>query len=240
MYTWGYLKEMILAKLDMDEEEAIGANLTSKFTIFANEAMTQICSSVKPNHTYVDFVIFKDKLDLIRSLYGQDTVPERVDDDIHKQYLYTIKNNLFINQIIKMPTDFIAFDDAENYKLSLQKMYDESGKIVDKLVFTELHDDEMMYQGYNKILFRSEGQYRIFYRGRWYFFTKNMDNDIDLSEFVPNDVLDCIPSYVASQCYKIDDEVKSSIYRNEYEMFLARIDDTDYNSTTSIKIGGDW
>ena len=69
-------------------------------------------------------------------------------------------------------------------------------------------------------------------------FDKSLDNNYQID--VPNDILDCIPSYVASQCYKIDDDYKSQVYRNEYEMMLARIDATNYKNTKTIKIGGDW
>ena len=49
-----------------------------------------------------------------------------------------------------------------------------------------------------------------------------------------------IPTYIAQQCYKIDDEYKSAVYRNEYEAALARLDDTNKKNTKSIKIGGGW
>ena len=65
-----------------------------------------------------------------------------------------------------------------------------------------------------------------------------MDDNVQLN--VPDDILDCLPSYIASQCYKVDDEVKSSIYRNEYEMFVARIDATDYKNTKTFSVGGGW
>ena len=57
---------------------------------------------------------------------------------------------------------------------------------------------------------------------------------------VPDDILDSIPSYIASQCFKIDDEYKSSVFRNEYEMFMARINDTNYQNTRTFFVGGDW
>jgi hypothetical protein len=65
-----------------------------------------------------------------------------------------------------------------------------------------------------------------------------MDNSTELD--VPRDILDCLPSYIASQCMKIDDEYKASVYRNEYEIFLARIDNTHYKNVKTIEIEGDW
>ena len=57
MYTWGYLKENILAKLNLDEEQANQLGFLSRFPFYANEAMTQICSAIKPHEIYNEYVI---------------------------------------------------------------------------------------------------------------------------------------------------------------------------------------
>jgi hypothetical protein len=100
------------------------------------------------------------------------------------------------------------------------------------------NDTDFTYKGYNKLVFWKTGHYSISYHARWYKFDKSMDNDIELD--IPDDILDCLPSYIASQCYKIDDEAKSAIFRNEFEIAMARIDDSDYKQTSTITIGGDW
>ena len=48
MYTWGYVKDAILAKLYMNEEEARRANFLDSFPIYANECLTQIASTIRP------------------------------------------------------------------------------------------------------------------------------------------------------------------------------------------------
>lgn len=195
MYTWGYLKDVILAKLDLEEAEAETQNLIKRFPYFANEAMTQICSTVKPNHTFYE-------IDITEELLGTS---------------------------FKMPDDFISFDDDVN----IITYYDVYGiKIV-----REAHDEDFRYLGHKHLVFKSVGSYQISYNAKWINFS-NMDSDVELD--IPDDILDCIPSYVASQCYKIDDEYKASVYRNEYEIFLARIDDTHFKDTKSIHIQGDW
>lgn len=196
MYTWGYIKDVTLAKLDLDEMEASEQNLLSRFPFYANEAITQICSTVKPRHCFAQFLIKKDDIGVLKD----------------------------------MPDDFIAFDDDVNTRHYVDEWGD--------TWTTECHDDEVEFKGYNQILFKQEGIYTISYKARWYTFDKDMDNDVVLK--VPNDVLDCLPSYIAHQCYKVDDEVKSQILRNEYEIFLARLDDTNYKQTKTFKIGGDW
>ena len=63
MYTWGYIKDCALAKLDLNKYEEYDEQVTtvvSRFPFYANEAMTQICSAVKPNYTFAHFVITSD------------------------------------------------------------------------------------------------------------------------------------------------------------------------------------
>lgn len=191
MYTWGYIKDATLAKLDLDENEATVQNLLSRFPFYANEVMTQVCSTVKPKHTFAKFIITADD----------------------------------VNTIQKMPDDFVSFGD------------DICMKVVNKTLL-ELHDNDYFYHGYNEVLFFEPGEYYISYNARWLDFGKNMDDDFVLD--IPRDILDCIPSYIASQCYKIDDLTQSQIYRNEYEMLFARIDDTNYKMTKTLVIDGGW
>lgn len=200
MYTWGYLKDVILAKLDLDADEATVQNLIGRFAYFANEVITQVCSSIKPKCDFAQFSIS--------------------DEQIGKPQT--------------MPGDFISFGDDVCYKKELQDRYPYSPIMID----VELHDDDFSYHGYNKVIFNQKGEYYISYNARWYTFSKSMADSTELD--IPTDILDCIPSYVASQCYKIDDEYKAQVYRNEYEMMLARIDNTNFKNTKTIKIGGDW
>lgn len=184
-YTWGYLKENTLSKLNIDEEAANQLGFLSRFPYYANEAMTQICSSIKPLHKY------------------------------------HIVNTAEKNEIITMPDDFVAFsDDVAEYN------HEEAG------------DECLQYYGYNQIICKEIGLYKIPYRARWFFFTKDLLNAVVIP--APADVLDAIPSYMVSQCLKIDDEAKSAIYRNEYEMFLARIDNTSFKSQRTFNIMGGW
>ena len=195
MYTWGYLKQVILSKLDLTEEEAETQNLISRFPYYANEVITQICSAIKPKRTFAEFIITSEDVGLSKI----------------------------------MPADFVSFGDDVN-----EFTYEEYNAR-----FTRpATDEDFRYLGYNQIVFRKVGIYHISYNARWIQFGNTTANEQELD--VPMDILDCIPSYVASQCFKIDDEYKSSVYRNEYEMFLARIDDTDYKDTKTFKIGGDW
>lgn len=195
MYTWGYIKDASLAKLDLEQEEAVELGLLNRFTFYANEVITQICSSIKPKRSFYEIIVNKDNL----------------------------------GKLITMPKDFISFSDD----ISTLTVTDYG-----TLITSEVSDLELIYKGYNQIQCLREGIYHIAYNARWIKFDENTSENQELD--VPADILDCIPSYIAHQCYKIDDEYKSSVYRNEYEMFLSRIDNTDFKNTGTIKITGDW
>lgn len=185
MYTWGYIKENTLGKLNLTEEEANQQDFLSRFPYYANEAMTQICSAVKPMHTCVSF----------------------------------ITNN--VNEIFTFPENFVSFsDDVATYN------------------GYEAGDEVFTYLGYNQVLCHEPGLYCIPYNARWFFFTKELDNTDVIT--APADICDALPSYIASQCYKIDDENKAGVYRNEFEMFLARMDDTHFKSQRTMHVRGDW
>jgi hypothetical protein len=193
MYTWGYIKECVLAKLNLSELEANNLGFMSSFTYYANEAMTQICSAVRPNETFLELSI-------------------------------TTSN---VNKPITMPEYFIGFsDDIIRYKLHENDAYCEVG------------DEFVDYYGYNQIICKHEGIYRIPYKARWFFFTKNVDDWLVIP--APADVCEALPSYIACQCMKLDDETKAALYRNEFEMFLARIDDTSFKTQRTFHIGGGW
>ena len=190
MYTWGYLKECILSKLNLDEESANQQDFLSRFPYFANEAMTQICS-IKP---------------------------------CEKRFIVNITDELIGKEIV-LPDDFVSFnDDVVTYQ-------------ADHMI-SDVGDDYITYGGYNTIICHYVGEYSVPYNGRWFFFTKELVNAEVIS--APADVCDAIPSYVVSQCYKVDDETKAAIYRNEFEMFLARLDNTTFRRQRGFNIGGGW
>lgn len=195
MYTWGYLKDVTLAKLDLTENEATVQNLLSRFPFYANEVITQVCSAIKPKYTFAKFEIDFDKVGVAQT----------------------------------MPDDFISFGDDVCYELV------NNGKFLEK---HQIFDVDFEYYGYNQVVFKHPGNFYISYNARWYTFTKAIDNNEKID--IPNDILDCIPSYIVSQCYKIDDEYKAQVFRNEYELMLSRIDATNYKNTKSILIEGDW
>ena len=61
-YTWGYIKENALAKLNLGEAEANEQNFLSNFPYWANEAMTQICSAIKPAEKFLQMTVTEENL----------------------------------------------------------------------------------------------------------------------------------------------------------------------------------
>jgi hypothetical protein len=130
---------------------------------------------------------------------------------------------------VRMPEDFISFGDNINRFIYRNSCGD--------LVARETSDDDFVYLSDNEVMFLRKGRFQISYNAIWFdFYMTDSDYDLD----IPNDILDCLPSYIASQCMKIDDDYKSSVYRNEYEIFLSRIDDTHFTENKTFKIEGDW
>lgn len=252
MYTWGYIKENALAKLNVSEEEANLQNFLSRFPYYANEAMTQICSGIKPLEKFFVITVY-DKEYAWKKMterygvylnipkYTPDT-PTKDDKkyDIKVEFWKNWETLLFTDMLITMPDDFISFSDdridyekpcihAPFYTPTYDKQRDN---------YKEVGDDYVDYYGYNQIICKMPGEYKIPYNARWFFFTKDLRDDVVVS--APADICDAIPTYMASQCLKIDDEAKSAILRNEFEMFLARIDNTTFKSQRTLHVRGGW
>lgn len=233
-YTWGYIKEATLAKMDIDANDAIANGFIKRMHIYANEALTQICSAIKPKHTYVSFIVNRPIVawnECVHEFGAYKDVKEPLLvrptnlTDVQKLFWDAYDKLAKTNCPLNMPDDFIVFNDDIPIGICRGEQF-------------ELHDDNFRYIGDRHIMFYEPGIYNIPYNARWFFFTSITDNNTVLD--IPLDICDALPSYIASQLFKIDDEVKAQIYRNEYEMFLSRIDDTNFKQTRTIKVSGGW
>lgn len=206
-YTWGYIKRSALAKLDLEPSEANTMRLLNRFTVYANEVITQVCSAVKPKINYFTFTCTEDQF-------------------VNGKYSTELTND-----------DFISFGGGIN-TVTYKKFADTP---FEKTVTETAYNDILTFSGYNTITVKIPGTYKIWYNARWIDFSKLEDNLADTTILnVPNDILDCIPSYIAAQCYGIDDEYKAAKYRNEFEILLSRIDNRTADNSGTFKIGGDW
>lgn len=239
MITWGYIKQATLAKMDLSVDAAVDQGLIEKMPFYANEALTEITSAIKAKRAYADFKVAdrNEVLNCISQTYGQDAMYFVLDHscdlstatEAQRNALKVYEQYVYVGDTIKMPDDFVAWSDDTNWKV----VKDCSGR--DTL--EPLKDTEFAQRG-NKLIFMKPCICKIAYFAKWFFFTPTTQDDVELD--IPDDILVCLPSYIASQLFKIDDEQKSSIYRNEYEMALARINENDYATNKVINNGGDW
>ena len=235
MYTWGYIKEATLAKMDLTVNQAIDMGLMNKMPFYANEAITQITSSIKANRKYAEFQV-RDRLDIIRYISNKyhfenidflympacDKSAWSIDQmDAWKIY-HTYK---YVDDPVDFPNDFFAWSSDICYRWNCG-------------IWGTASDFDYTTYGGKQIMFKRPGDYRISYLAKWFKILPTTSDDTELD--CPDDILEAIPSYIASQLYKIDDETKSAILRNEYEMALARIEENDYSTNKTIAVGGDW
>lgn len=239
MITWGYIKQATLAKMDLSVDAAVDQGLIEKMPFYANEALTEITSAIKAKRAYADFKI-ADRgkvLDCIAQTYGQEAMyfvldhrcdlSTATEDQLNALKVY--EHYVYVGDTVKMPDDFVAWSDDTNWKV----VKDCNGQDM----LEPLKDTDFAQRG-NKLIFMKSCICKIAYFAKWFFFTPTTQDDVELD--IPDDILVCLPSYIASQLFKIDDEQKSSIYRNEYEMALARINENDYATNKVINNGGDW
>ena len=239
MITWGYIKQATLAKMDLSVDAAVDQGLIEKMPFYANEALTEITSAIKAKRAYADFKVADRNmvLDYIAKTYGQDAMYFVLDHscdlstatEAQRNALKVYEQYVYVGDTIKMPDDFVAWSDDTNWKV----VKDCNGHDI----LEPLKDTEFAQRG-NKLIFMKPCICKIAYFAKWFFFTPTTQDNIELD--IPDDILVCLPSYIASQLFKIDDEQKSSIYRNEYEMALARINENDYATNKVINNGGDW
>lgn len=243
MYTWGYLRRAALANLDLTDDEANEQGLANYFTIWANEVITQISSTIKPLRTtesvdvYEPFTRWKE-LSKKYNVY-LDKMPTYDDNETYtddeQAYWNEWNNTVFVNTIYEIKnSDFISF--GNNITLVSREYIDAC--LQKKTINGFASDLDYFYYGYKKLYFRKAGSYTIPINVRWYTFDELLNENEPID--VPNDILECIPTYIAMKGWKIDDEYKSSVFKNEYELQLARIDDEHFEYNDDVTIEGDW
>ena len=259
MFTYGYIREAVMAHLDIDEEEAQAMNLLSRFHIFANEAMQAICAS-KPMYQYIDVTVVKkfDPIVTDGSFFRKATEAEiNWDEDLFGpnpvKFLSTEETREYYHQQniyeqfekVNPGDNFIAFADKQCFKLEPPKLTEEDlfneesinkkMKADLKKVYAELgHDFD--YISRNQIKFYKPGKYLIPAKYVWYRFDSGISDSAEID--MPSDIFLCIPLYIASICLQVDNMQKASVMRNEFELALARCTSGDFMPLNAIR--KDW
>lgn len=224
-YTYGYLKSSILSMMDMNEEEMNQNDLINKIPYYLNRGMTEICSSVKPLHSHVSLYINKHNINKQIDV-SKYTDKSYVGFDGRRNYMIPINDFSFLNEEIN--------GDANEIDEVLNDVYSHH---IDNTKLIEAHDKDFIQLNYHDIIAYHPGYYKIGVKLRWWKFeTKEKDET-----FIecPEDILDALCLFVASELWSLEDERKGVVLRNKYEMALSRIDDSDYNNTSTFYIEGD-
>ena len=124
MYTWGYIKDVSLSKLDLDENEATVQNLLSRFPFYANEVITQVCSSVKPKYTFVNFVITTSDVGVAKDMpsdfvsFGDDVCYQLVQERDFLNNIWAVKKELHDDDFEYLGYNQVVFKRPGNYFIS--------------------------------------------------------------------------------------------------------------------------
>lgn len=270
MYTYGYIREAVLAHVDLSEEEAQAMDLLKRLPIFANEAMQAICA-VKPKYLYFQPTIvakFGTVIEVIDGdhnltyrlptndemyylVYGKwpanhipaDEPAPQIADEIATREFYHSQNVYEIGESIRMPDDFIAFAMKQCFYLKEEQSYN-SEDFVNGDWFTNECETRIVrepitplnyftYMGNNTLMFQRAGQYQIPYKAIWFRFDSGLSDDAEID--MPNDLIICVPLYVAAQALQIDYAQKAQIKRSEFEIALSRATTTDLLPAIQIR-----
>ena len=126
----------------------------------------------------------------------------------------------YIGDVIEMPEDFLSFADIINY----------SGNEP---------DPEIVFITDNTITFKKVGTYSIFYNAVYEDITDKHTIENEKIN-IPKSVLNCLPSYIASQVLSQDDIQRSTVLKNEFELMLARLDTNVMYEANHFKSSGGW
>lgn len=120
------------------------------------------------------------------------------------------------NQKVKFPEDFISYANLVNYRDGVA-------------------DPEIIFVDYDTVILPEIGSYIIFYNANW---EKIVSESQELN--IDSSVLMCLPSYIASQVLSQDDIQRSTILRNEFELFVSRLDTTTMYQQNHYRSEGGW
>lgn len=243
MRKWSEIKQATLNKLFLSESEAQQQGYLEKFQYLANECLNIIANGVKPRIAKLvvdiydktvegeNFVLNNDTGKLSYTKNGESfevTPVEKViyfESDYAK---YEYKNGELIvtdngsaeHNIITMPDDYLSLADMVNY-------------------YNGEPEPTIIYIDDKHVQFPLIGRYEIFYNALWNDVTKeDILNDnvlkIDIS------VINCLPTYMASQLLRQDDIQSSTILKNEFELLLSRLDTQIMYQEKHFKSTGGW
>ena len=130
------------------------------------------------------------------------------------------ENQYVLKNVITMPDDFLSFADMMCYHNN------------------EPYDD-VVYLSDRDVVVGELGNYVIYYNATWPNITEeDVRNDSKLITHVS--VINCLPTYIASQVLSQDDVQRSAILKNEFELMLSRLDTNITYQNNHYRSSGGW
>lgn len=152
---------------------------------------------------------------------GLNIIANRVKPRIAVYEIETEKNG----DVVEMPDDFLSFADI-------------TGSV------DGVPETDVIYVSDRQIAFPTKGTHKIYYNATWYYITED-DTKITAvtteEKELPIDisVVNCLPTYIASQILAQDDIQRSTVLKNEFELMLAGLDtNIMYEQNHYRSIGG--
>lgn len=167
---------------------------------------------------------------------------------------YIFKNNALIrvqpiNGFVTMPKDFLSFVDTTNYLIDIKEpvadfKHFNVAQMCDYIVKRQrcnyMENPPIVYLDNIRISLPNWwGTYIIFYNALWHEIVRE-DIDSDAPLDIEYSILNCLPTYVASQLLHQDDVQRSARLSNEFEMMLARLDTNVMVQQNHYRSEGGW
>lgn len=262
MKTWDEVKKLTLTKLFMDETEADEQGYLGKFVGLANECLNSIANGVKPKYVAFEIEVFdknklpdnlKNSLELIRYVDVNDvlTYVEADEETIYKvsnDEKYVLKNGKLV---LDNDADFETVIEGSNFTFgyvtdSLITLPDNFISFADMVEYLDGDPGEYnIYFGRDKVKLKKPGHYIIYYNALYDEIPEKLVNksgETATTIYIDADqsVINCLPSYIASQVLAQDDNIRATILKNEYELLLSRLDTDVMYETKHFKSTGGW
>ena len=130
------------------------------------------------------------------------------------------ENQYTLSNTITMPEDFLSFADMIVYHNNVPY-------------------DDVVYLSDKDFVVGEIGKYFIFYNAAWDDIT---EEDVQTDNTLTTDisVLNCLPTYIASQCLAQDDVQRYAMLKNEFELMLSRLDTNIMYQNNHFRSSGGW
>lgn len=223
-------------KVKMDIDPADNDDYYKNFyNTIINECLSVIANSVLPYQRVIEV------------LYGGEYDGSQA---LNNKYYYKVKSDIIENGAVKYKKNgWLKYDKEWKYV-----PYNKYGFLVDipyeLLSFSDqsliefiddqgdfILDADVIYINSHTLALPKDGNYKIWYNSLYPEVGDNNDEDLD---FIPPNVAQLIPTYVASKLLMAEDTVRATVLANDFELMLSRLDDNKIMASYNINNKSGW